>query len=926
LLTRHFLLSFLRKAEGDARKAQELAETLATEKQEVESKLLTMQEGGRGLQNDLDSLETENLNLSVQLVASRGVVVQRTADISIIQEVHQKIVESLNEKLVSEDARASKADISKKLTLNRCKELADKLMLKESETHTLRATLEKQLFDLKTKLTKAAEAEEQHVQDSVEAQLRRQLESSAAERDKKQDENDQHLKAYIDKYQFEIKTLENKLSKSSKLLLSAEHDNEQLQRESSSCRQQLDSSNTFLEANLAEARGKLRKAQQDAQQAVESASSLQTEKWQWQALRHELEKNKTELITTLEKELQENVRKESRWDKVEKQAAQEKSRAESAEANVKMLLSKLQHAAENAVHTQVQMAELEQKLSELGAELQKTEEDNVELRRDIEQQESEHAERCRELVERVSAAGDVAGKAELSVCDMKQILRQKRELLRHNDDERHELVHQLARERQRADAATAVADTNVLNAQVLLHGLSEKTSSVEEQVVEILEHLCTVSRRVENNLDALAGHVRKGYADSLQAQNRMQGKQLAAATHSALQQQIERADGMFRDLKVEEEVGGRGVQESQIIALESEVQNLIDKVMTLESEKQVSDQLLETLGCERMADKAALDERRQQLAQETCRSGEAESTLHHEQAEAESTRVFITELQLKVSVLRSALAASEQMVVQLRGEKEAVGVQKEKEAGEREAAVAAVERMSLQIDFLRESVVHVSQNLGAKLGQVLAAVARAKENDTMRSVALGMQRASDQKQTAERKGEGQGEREGDGTGVSKVATVRDQHLHDVEEYMACENESFQMQRHDLSDQHRKLKLEKEEECQKLREQLMHAMDISKRMAIADSSGKTAHTELRKQLTRERERAERAEADLSRAHELQRVMADKTAAADSRREKEREQQRQRILELEELQSQRSTNILADLADKLTKSESELQVYL
>jgi len=220
----------------------------------------------------------------------------------------------------------------------------------------------------------------------------------------------------------------------------------------------------------------------------------------------------------------------------------------------------------------------------------------------------------------------------------------------------------------------------------------------------------------------------------------------------------------------------------------------------------------------------------------------------------------------------------------------------------------------------------VSQNLGAKLGQVLAAVARAKEDDTMRSVALGMQRASDQKQTAERKGEGQGEREGDGTGVSKVATVRDQHLHDVEEYMARENESFQMQRHDLSDQHRKLKLEKEEECQKLREQLMHAMDISKRMAIADSSGKTAHTELRKQLTRERERAERAEADLSRAHELQRVMADKTAAADSRREKEREQQRQRILELEELQSQRSTNILADLADKLTKSESELQVYL
>jgi len=674
---------------------------------------------------------------------------------------------------------------------------------------------------------------------------------------------------------------------------------------------------------LAEARGKLRKAQQDAQQAVESASTLQTEKRQWQALRDELEENKTELITTLEKELHENVRKESRWDKVEKQAAQEKSCAESAEANVKMLSSKLQHAAEDAVHTQVQMAELEQKLSELGAELQKTEEDNVKLRRDIEQQEGEHAERCGELAERVSTAGDVAGKAELSVCDMTQILRQKRELLRHNDDERHELVHQLARERQRADAATAVANTNVLNAQVLLHGLSEKTSSVEEQVVEIFEHMCTVSRRVENNLDAFAGHVRKGSADSLQAQNKMHGKELAA-THTALQQQIERADGMFRDLKVEEEVGH--YQESQIIALESEVENLIDNVMTLETERQVSDQLLETLGCERMADKVALDKRRQQLAQETCRSGEAESTLHHEQAEAESSRGFITDLQVKVSVLRSALASSEQVVVQLRGEKEAVGVQKEKEAGEREAAVAAVERMSLQIDFLRESVVHVSQNLGRKLGQVLAAVARAKEDDTMRSVALGTQWASDQKQTAEQKREGQGEREGDGTGVSEVTTVRGQHLHDMEEYMARENESFQTQRRDLSDQLRKLKLEKEEECQKLREQLMHAMDISKRMAIADSSGETAHTESRKQLTQERERAERAEADLSRAYELQRVMANKTAAADSRREKEREQQRQRILELEELQSQRSPNILADLADKLTKSESESQVYL
>jgi chromosome segregation ATPase len=60
-----------RKAEGDWRKALEEVANTKAEKQELEAKLESMQQGSKGLQNDLDSLETENTQLLQQLAAIR---------------------------------------------------------------------------------------------------------------------------------------------------------------------------------------------------------------------------------------------------------------------------------------------------------------------------------------------------------------------------------------------------------------------------------------------------------------------------------------------------------------------------------------------------------------------------------------------------------------------------------------------------------------------------------------------------------------------------------------------------------------------------------------------------------------------------------------------------------------------------------------
>lgn len=98
--------------------------------------------------------------------------------------------------------------------------------------------------------------------------------------------------------------------------------------------------------------------------------------------------------------------------------------------------------------------------------------------------------------------------------------------------------------------------------------------------------------------------------------------------------------------------------------------------------------------------------------------------------------------------------------------------------------------------------------------------------------------------------------------------------------------------------------------------------ISKQLCVAEGSNKTASTELIKQVKRERERAERAEADLSRATEMRRKLADQMAAADQRREQERNHLRERVLELEQQQSTRATNIIEDLKEKLSFAEKEL----
>lgn len=60
-----------RKSEGALRKVLEEEANKKAEKEEIQGKLDLMQQGSRGLQNDLDRLETENSQLSQQLAAIR---------------------------------------------------------------------------------------------------------------------------------------------------------------------------------------------------------------------------------------------------------------------------------------------------------------------------------------------------------------------------------------------------------------------------------------------------------------------------------------------------------------------------------------------------------------------------------------------------------------------------------------------------------------------------------------------------------------------------------------------------------------------------------------------------------------------------------------------------------------------------------------
>ena len=95
--------------------------------------------------------------------------------------------------------------------------------------------------------------------------------------------------------------------------------------------------------------------------------------------------------------------------------------------------------------------------------------------------------------------------------------------------------------------------------------------------------------------------------------------------------------------------------------------------------------------------------------------------------------------------------------------------------------------------------------------------------------------------------------------------------------------------------------------------------ISGPPSLASPRAAVQEAELRKQATRERERAEKAEADSSRAQELRRALADKMAAANERWEKEGEHLRKKIEELQNSQTQRSINLLET---RLSIAESEL----
>jgi len=679
----------------------------------------------------------------------------------------------------------------------------------------------------------------------------------------------------------------------------------------------------------------------------------------------------------LQVQLEEEVRKAK--SAVDSQVEEEARRLESENHVLQQLSSRLQRAEEESVHLETQVSELERKLRTADNELHAAQELNQMLRQEMVQQEDEYENRCQELCDRlavaehevqnaqeraetaerelaknkhgVTVANAEANVAETQLRDLKRILVEKRDLLRQNEDERHELIEQLSlfKERTadaeravqthclRADAADARAQqstqleeasrTNMLRE---LNALQEQLATADEDLTLTCSAWTRVQSRIDGRFEEFVGRVSIAHGE-LAKKVRMLEADLARKDDEVAQQN-ERAENLLRELRVEEQVGHH--QEAQILALEDEVRGLRDKVahrdwqdwsirLLCRYERQTLIEAIDVLHDERRADKAVLDERLQQLVQETQKHGVAESMLQEQKREAEDMCIYITDLQSTISTLRAKLAECQQQ------QAEDKNLEKHHTIMERMATKAWTSALLSHVwgkwqhatCVARESerATHYSTN-EQSISEVRE-ISKLMETLETEVHHLHDSFAHMQQHVLEKVHEKVSRMEN----VSRAMPALRQQVAQLQDELARETESYNAQRLEMADALRDLKQQKEQDSESLKARADKAEAELANMAKQHGVNSIQDTELRKQVARERERAEKAEAELSRSNELREALAHKTAAADERWGQERAQLRLRIEELcQELsKGQISTNILADLESKRSSLETELQ---
>ncbi len=824
-------------AEADLRKAHQDFSSASKTNEDLERKMLSMQLGNEGMQNDLTKLELEKEKLFQQLLKLK----HNAQVVSGI--IHEK----------------------------------------EIETQSLRTALE----DQKSR-TETAERAARKLQDDAAAEVQRR----AMEKEESEKVVEARIKeVYSLKEMSEHEILDVKFKRSD-----LQHENEKLKKELLHCRSQLDANEqqlTQLEDRLVKEAAKVYLAEKDLQMANELAAGWNLESSMLSSMQAPkfLDGPRIKPKTPPGTPQQSGHRAAgSELDIMKEELANERKRAENAEQNARLQTKRLFQAEEESAHLQTQTEELEQKLCEVGAELQEAEDHNEKLRLEMAATEREHSERCAELAVRLSDAekavekmqekvqivgnelvkkmqelaawqkerdhlerehsercaelavrlsdaektvekmqekAEIVGREfvhkmqEMTACvkerdhleaqlqSLKQILERKRDLLKNNERERIELTEQIVLQNTRCVAAEAEVRQHV-----------ERTESADAAVQERTMLLVADVRRVQEMLDELKGRWKINQSE-LAERERVRESTLTAAhwrsiamravMHKAFEgvqkeltqtiqeltkadqaftqkcvdvlQLSESADQLLRDLRVEEQLGEH--QESHILALEAEVQSLRNEVATLSSEKQELSEHMKILTLERSADHVALEESLRQLAEERKVSGQAEVKLHQKSEEVGSLRTYVTELQSKIGVLRSQVAA--------------VGVScAEVAALQQDMNVQEIER-GKEISNLREEILSLKKEHADDLLAI-------KEKHVAAIVAL----------------QSDGERD-------KAA---------LKEQVAAEKAIAE-------------KAEKQ-------------LHLTKQLSVAEASGKTGNAELlRKQLTRERERADKAEADLSR---------------------------------------------------------------
>ena len=256
----------------------------------------------------------------------RQAVVERTAATSALEEAHEQAVAALQAQLSAESARAKAAEDSQQSTKGTQQDLAEKLAQQEIETQTLRAALEAQG-------TKAKEAESAVIQaqDDLAAQELRQL--------KVKEESVREVNSMRERIaagEEEKQSLKNRILTSNNLLSEVQHMNDELQAQKQALEQQ---------------------HKEDKMRAAAMNIELQTQVEEMKIALEGLKQELAECISGTDLEQYE----------AEYTAVKEKKRAESAEANVKFLASKMRRAEQDSSHLETQISELEHKLRDVAA-------------------------------------------------------------------------------------------------------------------------------------------------------------------------------------------------------------------------------------------------------------------------------------------------------------------------------------------------------------------------------------------------------------------------------------------------------------------------------------------------------------------------------------------------------------------------------